>query len=65
MELYEIIGEYPDSNTFHSYVLVNDPRDAIALAQGIRKVTTVHSVAVYAMDDDRCIFCDELKTPSL
>lgn len=63
MRLYELMGEYPDGNTFHSYVMVNDSRDAIAMAQGIKKVTTVHSISVYDLDEDRCIFCDELKTP--
>lgn len=62
MELYEIRGEYPNSDRFHSYVVVDDQRDAIAMAQGIRKVTTVKRVAVYSMDDLRCVYYDELKT---
>lgn len=65
MELYEIRGEYPDKNRFHSYVVVDDQRDAIAMAQGIRKVTTVKRVAVYSMDDCRCVFYDELNVPKL
>lgn len=65
MELYEIIGEYPNSDRFHSYVVVDDLRDAIAMAQGIRKVTTVHRVAVHSMDDCRCVFYDELNMPRL
>lgn len=60
MELYEIRGEYPDKHRFHSYVVVDGKSDAIAMAQGIRKVTTVKRVAVYAMDDLRCVFYDEL-----
>ncbi len=65
MELYEIRGEYPNSDHFHSYVVVDDQRDAIAMAQGIRKVTTVKRVAVYSMDDLRCVYYDELKVPNL
>lgn len=65
MELYEIRGEYPDNHHFHSYVVVDDQRYAIAMAQGIRKVTTVKRVAVYSMDDCRCVFYDELKVSNL
>lgn len=60
MELYEIRGEYPNNDHFHSYVMVDDVQDAVAMAQGIRKVTTVNRVAVYSMDDDRCVYYDEL-----
>ena len=65
MELFEIRGEYPNSDHFHSYVVVDYQRDAIAMAQGIRKVTTVKRVAVYSMDDLRCVYYDELKVPNL
>lgn len=61
MELYEIRGEYPDKHRHRSYVMVEDQRDAIAIAQGLRKVTTIKRIAVYAVDDNRCIFYDELK----
>lgn len=61
MELYEIRGEYPNESRFHSYVVVDDLRDAIAIAQGLRKVTTVKRVAVYSLDDYRCLFYDELR----
>lgn len=60
MELYEIRGEYPDASCFLSYVVVDDIRDAVAMAQGLRKVTTVKRVAVYSMDDLRCVYYDEL-----
>lgn len=63
MELYEIRGQYPDKAFFHSVVAVDDQRDAIAMAQGIRKVTTVNRVAVYSMEDNRCVFYDILQTP--
>ena len=65
MELYEIRGEYPNNDRFHAHVIVDDQRDAIALAQGLRKVTTVKRVAVYSMDDYRPVYYDELKVPSL
>lgn len=65
MELYEISGQYPNDDHFCSYVIVDDLRDAIAMAQGIRKVTTVKRVAVYAMSDYQCVYYDELKVPKL
>ena len=65
MEHYVIRGDYPDKHHFHAYVVVNDLRDAIAMAQGIRKVTTVNRVSVYSMDDYRPVFHDELKVPKL
>lgn len=63
MELYEIRGQYPDNAFFHSVVAVDDQRDAIAMAQGLRKVTTLYRVAVYSMEDDRCVFYDILQAP--
>lgn len=63
MELYEIRGEYPNNDPFRSYVMVDDPRDAIAMAQGLRKVTTLYRVAVYSMEDNRCLFYDILQAP--
>lgn len=63
MELYEIRGQYPNNDFFHSVVAVDDQRDAIAMAQGIRKVTTVNKVAVYSMEDNRCVYYDILQAP--
>ena len=63
MELYEIRGQYPNKDFFHAVVVVDDQRDAVALAQGIRKVTTVNKVAVYSMEDNRCVFYDILQAP--
>lgn len=61
MGLYEIKGEYPNKNRHRSVVAVEDQRDAIAIAQGLRKVTTIKRIAVYAAEDGRCVFYDELK----
>lgn len=61
MEGYDIRGEYPDGHIHRSIVFVTDQRDAIAIAQGLRKVTTIKIIAVYSLDDDRCIYYDKLK----
>ena len=61
MELYEIRGIYPDGTKFRAVVCVEDQRDAIAIAQGLRKVTTINVVAVYDVTDGRVVFYDKLK----
>lgn len=61
MELYEIKCEYPSLDFFRSYVVVDDRRDAIAMAKGAMRVTSAKRVAVYSMDDCRCIYYDEMK----
>lgn len=65
MEIYEIRGEYPNNNRHRSVVVVEDQRDAIAMAQGLRKVTTIKRIAVYSAEDGRCVYYDELKVPKL
>lgn len=62
MEVYEIRGIYPNGNKFRSVVCVQDQRDAIAIAQGLRKVTTINVVAVYDLVDGRQVYYDKLKT---
>lgn len=62
MELYEIRGIYPNGYKFRSVVCVQDQRDAIAIAQGLRKVTTINVVAVYDLVDGRQVYYDQLKT---
>ena len=61
MELYEIKGDYPDRHCLKAYALVDDQRDAIAMAQGLLKSTTVRRVHVYSVEDYRCVYYDELK----
>ena len=61
MERYEIKGIYPDNSPFHAYCDVEDQRDAIAIAQGLRKVTTIRRIALYADEDGRCVYYDELR----
>lgn len=61
MELYEIRGIYPNGEKFRSVVCVDDQRDAIAMAQGLRKVTTINVVAVYDIEDGHMVFFDTLK----
>lgn len=65
MDAYELRGEYPDKTRFRAVVAVEDQRDAIAMAQGLRKVTTIRRIAVYSAEDGRCVFYDELKMPKL
>lgn len=62
MEKYEIRGIYPNDELFHAFVGVEDQRDAVAIAQGLRKVTTLRIVAVYCQEDDRCVYYDKLRT---
>ena len=62
MERYEIRGIYPNDDRFHCYVEVEDQRDAIAIAQGIRKVTTIRIIAVYLCNDGHCVYYDKLRT---
>lgn len=65
MEIYEIRGIYPNSTKFRSVVCVEDQRDAIAIAQGLRKVTTIKVVAVYDIIDGHMVFYDKLKVNAL
>lgn len=64
MEIYEIRGIYPNGEKFHSVVCVEDQRDAIAIAQGLRKVTTINVVAVYDIIDGHMVYYDQLKVNS-
>lgn len=57
---YEIQGIYPDGCQYHAFVDCENLVDAIALAQGIRKVTTVKEVALFRMEDNRMVFHDKL-----
>lgn len=59
--IFEIRGEYPDGTKHRSFVVVEDQVDAIAIAQGLRKVTTIRRIAVYSCCDDRCVYYDELR----
>lgn len=58
---YNIHGIYPDGCYFYCRVEVSDLRDAIAIAQGLRKVTTIREVAVLSCVDARCVFHDRLQ----
>ena len=58
---YEIQGIYPDGCQYHAFVDCENLVDAIALAQGIRKVTTVNEVVLFSMEDNRLVFQDKLK----
>lgn len=62
METYEIRGTYPDGHHHKSIVVVEDQRDAIAIAQGLRKVTTINVIAVYDVVDGHMVFYDKLQT---
>lgn len=61
MEGYEIRGLYPDGHRFRAFVDVEDQRDAVAIAQGLRKVTTINVIAVYAREDGRLVYYDKLR----
>lgn len=61
MERYEIRGIYPDGGNLTMFVEVDNDLDAMAVAQGLRKVTTINEVAVLTCDDGRCIFHDRLQ----
>lgn len=58
---YEIQGIYPDGCQYHAFVDCENLVDAIALAQGIRKVSTVMEVTLFSMEDNRLVFHDKLK----
>ena len=58
---YEIQGIYPDGCQYHAFVDCENLGDAIALAQGIRKVTTVKEVALFSTEDGRMVFHDKLQ----
>lgn len=61
MERFEIRGIYPNGCNLTMYVETESDLDAMAVAQGLRKVTTIMEVAVLSCDDGRCIFHDRLK----
>lgn len=61
MEVYEIRGLYPNGDHYRSVACVDDQRDAIAIAQGLRKVTTINMIAVYDITDCRMVYYDKLK----
>lgn len=61
MEGYEIRGLYPNGHRFRTFVNVEDQRDAIAIAQGLGKVTTINVIAVYAREDGRLVYYDKLR----
>lgn len=61
MELYDIRGVYPNGKNFRAAVCVEDQRDAIAIAQGLRKVTTIEVIAIYDTIDGHVVFYDKLK----
>lgn len=58
---YEIKGIYPNNNHFYMIAFCESDTDARAVAQGIRKVTTVKEIAVYQMEHDHCIYYDKLE----
>lgn len=60
MENYSIMGVYPDESKLYAEVKVSWDLDAIAIAQGLLKVTTIRYIAVYDMRDSRCVFHDSL-----
>lgn len=41
METYYLTGQYPDGEQFRAEVTVNNVRDAMILAQGAQRVTTL------------------------
>lgn len=61
MERFEIRGIYPNGDNLIMFVEVDSDLDAMAVAQGLRKVTTINEVAVLTYDDGRCIFHDRLQ----
>lgn len=61
MEIYDIRGLYPNGRQHQSVVCVDDQRDAIAIAQGLRKVTTINEIAVYDVIDGHVVYYDKLK----
>ena len=61
MDRYEIRGIYPDGGNLTMFVDLDNDLDAMAVAQGLRKVTTINEVSVLTCDDGRCIFHDRLQ----
>lgn len=61
MEGYEIRGLYPNGHRFRAFVNVENMGDAIAIAQGLRKVTTIDVIAVYAREDGLQVYYDKLR----
>lgn len=58
---YEIKGIYPNKEHFYAIVFCENDTDARAIAQGLRKVTTINTIAVYRMEEGNCIYYDKLK----
>lgn len=61
LHCYEIRGIYPDKEKFYCIAFCETDNDARAIAQGLRKVTTINEIAVYQMEEDHCIYYDRLK----
>lgn len=59
MEKYIIEGEYPNKKIFTATVLVERFTDAFAMAQGLRKVTTLKKVAVVDCTYGEVMLVDE------
>lgn len=53
---YDIVGVYPDEAQFFAAVEVSCDKDAMALAQGLLKVTTMRAVYVYDAETANLIF---------
>lgn len=53
---YIIQGFYPNDNEFRIEVTAYDDRDAMAVAQGLLKVTTLHSCYVIDAADGHKVF---------
>lgn len=58
---YEIKGIYPNNDLFYCVVFCEKDTDAMAIAQGLRKVTTLSIVALYPMGEQHAIFTDRIK----
>lgn len=61
LHCYEIRGIYPDKKHFYSIVFCESDTDARAIAQGLRRVKTIDEIAVYEMEEDYCIYYNELQ----
>lgn len=60
LESYDIHGIYPDGARFYAQVYTQSVTDAIAIAQGIRKVTTVHTIWIDEGEEHTRRFYDSL-----
>lgn len=55
-ETYLLLGSYPDGMVCRLEVTAYDDKDVMAVAQGLRKVTTMHTVSVWSQATGRLIF---------